>query len=244
MKKTSWLLIAFLTAAPAAAQAQEWSFSGTIYGWVPGIDLTVDSPFGSLEGGKSNESVLESIDMAFMASAEIRNGRWGLLGDFIYADLSGDRDTPRGLAFSDLKIDTKIAAFSGYAAYRLAENENIAFDLAGFRAFTVDIDAKLTATRPGGNRKLSIDRTWVVPLLGARVIAPFADDWFAMAFADIGGVANDDMTWQALASLGYRFNETWSAELAYRYMSIDTKIGGLDTEMDLHGPLIGVSARF
>lgn len=135
MKKTSWLLIAFLTAAPAAAQAQEWSFSGTIYGWVPGIDLTVDSPFGSLEGGKSNESVLESIDMAFMASAEIRNGRWGLLGDFIYADLSGDRDTPRGLAFSDLKIDTKIAAFSGYAAYRLAENENIAFDLAGVPRF-------------------------------------------------------------------------------------------------------------
>lgn len=245
MKKMRWLLIGLLAAAPAAAQASDWAFSGTLYGWLPSLDVTVDSPFGDIDGGKSSNGVLDSIDMAFMATAEARYGRWGLLGDFIYADLSGEHDTPRGLVFSDAVIDTRIAAFSGYATYRLVENEHAAFDIAGgFRAFSVDVDTKLTSTRPGRNRKLSIGETWAVPLVGARVIAPFADDWFATAFADVGGLSGDNTTWQALASIGYRFNPTWSAQVAYRYMSIDKKIGGQQTEIDLHGPLIGVSAHF
>jgi hypothetical protein len=46
------------------------------------------------------------------------------------------------------------------------------------------------------------------------------------------------------ASVGYRFNPRWSTQVGWRYMDIQKDIGGLDTTLDLSGPLIGVSARF
>ena len=62
--------------------------------------------------------------------------------------------------------------------------------------------------------------------------------------ADAGGFSGDDSTWQALASVGYRFNPRWSAQLGYRYMGVEKEIDGFDAEMDLYGPLIGVTAQF
>lgn len=161
------------------------------------------------------------------------------------ADLSQSRATPLGLLFSRGRIETEARALSGYAAYRVEQNERVTVDLmAGLRVNSIDLDLSLA---PGllPAQRVRVSETWVAPLLGGRARVAITDRWFATAFADVGGFsAASDLTWQVLTILGYQFNERWSVEGGWRYVSIEKKIEGRDVETDFSGPLLGLTARF
>jgi hypothetical protein len=242
MKK---LLASLLVIAASPAAAQDWTFQASLYGWIPGMSTSVDTSLGTVEADKSGSDALQDLDAAFMGTLEARNGRWGLIGDLIYANLSASEDTPFGSLYSDADVDVSLTAFSGYAAYRVHETPRLAFDIAGgFRAFAVNVDTTLNSAGVARDRDFDADESWAVPLVAARVIVPFDDRWFATAFADVGGLSGDNTTWQAFASVGYRFDPRWSMQFGYRYMSVAKEIGGRDVDIDLSGPLIGVSAHF
>ncbi len=236
--------MAILIAAPVAAQTPGWSFAVSPYAWVPGITASVGTAWGTVGVGKTGSEVLSKLDLAFMGAFEARKGRWGLIADLFYADLSQSRATPLGVLFSQARIETKASALSGYAAYRLGQNEKVTLDLmAGFRANSVDLSLSLS---PGllPAQRLRVRQTWVDPLIGGRARVAITDRWFATAFADVGGLgAASDLTWQGLATLGYQFNERWSVEGGWRYVSIQKRIEGRDVETDFSGPLLGVTAR-
>ena len=232
-------------ALPAAGQAQEWTFDATLYGWLPGLNATLDTPFGEVESDQGGSDALEDLDMAFMGTFEARRGPWGFLFDLLYADLSDDAATPLDLAFRDLELETRMTAFSGYALYRVAQTPRVAVDLgAGFRTFSAALTADLQAERAAEDRTYEADETWTVPLLAARAIVPFNGSWFATGSVDAGATTGDASTWQAIATVGYRFNASWSVQAGYRHMDIQKEIESLDADIALSGPLIGMSYRF
>lgn len=49
-----------------------------------------------------------------MGALEARNGRWGLIADLFYAELSQSRATPLGLLFSRARTEIKAKELSGY----------------------------------------------------------------------------------------------------------------------------------
>lgn len=218
--------ICVLGAAPAAAQSTDWTFAGSLYAWLPGMSASTQTRFGTLDSDVSGSDALSDLDMAFMGTFEAQRGKWGVIGDLLYVDLSASQDTPFGRLFSDAETKVKTMALSDYVTYRVYEDPKVAVDLGGgFRAFGVDLDISLNpGTRQGVSSSAS--ENWVDPLIAGRVIVPFNEKWFATAFADLGGTGSDDMTWQAFASVGYRFNERWSTQLGYRYMDIEKPIGG------------------
>ena len=142
----------------------------------------------------------------------------------------------------------KLSALSAYAIYRVYETDTVAVDVGGgFRPFGMKIDTSLNAASDAvSDREYSKStRSWVDPLLAARVIAPFGDKWFGTAYADAGGyVTQDSSTWQVVGTVGYRFSERWSAQFGYRYMNIEKEINDKDVSVDLYGPLVGVSVSF
>ena len=177
--------------------------------------------------------------------AQARYGKWGVIGDVVYADLSTEEDTPFGLRFDDATVETRVTALSGYVVYRAYETDRVMVDVGGgFRAFGVSLDIGLNfaGSRPASDA--SDDETWAVPLVAARVILPFNKSWFATAFADGGLTSDETNTWQVFGSVGYRFNERWSTQLGWRYMELEQEVGGQDVSIGLSGPVIGVTARF
>ena len=243
--KAAWTCLCLMLAGPAAAQTSGWSFAVSPYAWVPGITATVDTAWGTVEVDKSSSDVLSKLDVAFMAAFEARNGRWGLLADLFYADLSQSRATPLGLLFSQARIETEAKALSAYAAYRIHEDDRTSVDLlAGLRVNSLDVDLSLSPGLLRGQR-IGVSETWVDPLIGGRVRFAITDHWFATAFADVGGLdVGSDFTWQVFGSLGYQFNERWSVQGGWRYVVIDKEIDGRDVENDFSGPLLGFTARF
>ena len=245
MRNISAIVGLLLSAGPVAAQ--DWTYEATLYGWVPAMDVSVDTQFGELESQGSGSDALSALDMAFMGTFQARRGKWGLVADLLYTDLSNSQDTEFGLAFKDVDVDMKLSALSAYAIYRVYETESVAVDVGGgFRAFGIKLDTSLNAASDRvSDRDLDVDTSWVDPLVAARVIAPFGEKWFATAYADAGGyVTQDSSTWQAVGTVGYRFNERWSAQLGYRYMNIEKEINNKDVSVDLYGPLVGVSVSF
>ena len=189
--------------------------------------------------------VRSSVPGEWAPRFEARNGRWGLIADLFYANLSQSRATPLGLLFSRARIETEAKALSAYAAYRIHEDDRVSVDLlAGLRVNSLDIDLSLSPGLLRG-QSFGIGETWVDPLIGGRLRFAITDHWFATAFADVGGVdVGSDLTWQVFASLGYQFSERWSVQGGWRHVAIDKEIDGRDVENDFSGPLLGFTARF
>ena len=243
--KATVACLAVALATPALAQDSGWSFALSPYVWVPGITTSVETARGTVEVDTSRSDVLSKLDFAFMGAFEARQGRWGLIADLFYANLSQSRSTPLGVLFSRAKIETEAKALSGYAGYRVFEGGQVAVDLmAGFRVNSIDLDVSLA---PGllTSQRFGMSETWVDPLIGGRVRFDITDRWFTTALADVGGFrGGSDSTWQIFGSLGYQFNERWSVQGGWRYVVIEKAIDGRNVETDFNGPLLGLTVRF
>jgi hypothetical protein len=247
----SWktCIIAALTVSPlasvGAAQEASWEFTLSPYVWTPGASTSIETGFGTIDADAGVGDVLSATDFAFMGVFEARRGPWSLIADLVYTDLSERQNAPFGALFSRATVETELRVASGYAAYRLKESAQVSVDLmGGFRAVSADLDVRLApGTLPG--QRFNLGDTWIDPVLGGRIRVALNSRWYLTAMADFGGSGGgDDRTWQAVGMLGYQINDRWSVQGGWRHMTIDREIKGRDVEIDLGGPLIGLTARF
>ena len=236
-------------AVPGAAQAQQgWEYSLSVYGWFTGLSSRVETRFGDVEAELDFGDIWEQLNVAAFAAFEARNGRWALLTDLNYSNLTAKEDAPAVLGFEDVEVDTRLTLVSALAAYSVVDRPDLRVDVAGgFRYYDLDIDIALNAAAAANDRAASLGESWIDPVLGARFRAPVSGAWFVDGFADIGGFGlhgASDPSWQVYGGLGYRFNETWALRGGYRYLSVEKEIDDRDTRLELYGPLLGVTARF
>lgn len=239
---------ALLDAAPA--MAQDWELSASVYGWLPGIDTTIDPvapDLGKIDASASASDILDALDGAFMGAFTAFNGRWGFTADLVHADLGSDADPPRGLVFDDVRTDTELTMVNVKTLYRVAGSPGGFLALTGgLRYYDLSFETEFRRDI-GANRKVGKSSAWTDFTLGVSGYADLSEHWFLAGFADVGGFGiaeSSDPSWQVFGTLGYRFNDTWSAELGYRYLSIDKDIDGADVALDMYGAVIGITARF
>jgi hypothetical protein len=67
------------------------------YLWAMGIDGTVGVKGFDSHVDFSPVNVVKHLDWRIMAKGEVRKGKWGILGDGFFAQLSADGDPPRPL---------------------------------------------------------------------------------------------------------------------------------------------------
>ncbi len=223
-----------------------WTLALTPYAWFTALKGDVATFKGAPPANvdASFDDIIDQTNFAAMLAGEARHDRLGIVFDVNYLDISGKGDTP-GQVFGDAEMDnrTLFAELAGFFdAYR---DRRISLDvIAGARLWYVDTEVNLRAglAQPRTDQQ---SEAWADPLLGVRGRAVLGRGFFLSGEADYGGFhVGSDKTWQVLCTLGYAFSEKLSARAGYRYLSVDYQDDGFVWDVDIHGPIVGLTWVF
>lgn len=241
------LVATIALAAPAAAQetaAEPEADSGaqiTVYGWMAGAsgDFTPFAGAPTIAFDSSFGEVIEDLDAAFFASAQFRRDRFVVVGDVSYASLSRDGVVPPGIPASGKVAQLAITALAGA---RVADNGTLTLDLLG-GARLWNLDGRIDVPLAGVS--VAPDKTFVDPIVAARLNTGLAPRLSATIQADVGGFGvASDFTYQLVGTLNYRFGQAAFISAGWRHLALDYDDAGTAFDGSQTGPLIGFTYRF
>jgi len=120
---------------------------------------------------------------------------------------------------------------------------------AGLRWWYQELGLSLEVPIIGRQFAKSGSVDWIDPLIGMRIRNQIAPGKSLNFRGDIGGFGvNSDFSWQLAAiyqhEFGVRNGVTWSGVLGYRAISVDYSEGNFAYDINQHGPVIGLSAKW
>ncbi len=147
-----------------------WSFSFEPYAWAMGLDGKVDvHGLPAMDVNVSAKKLLQHLDWGIFMRGEIRKGRWGILADGFYAELSGSGDL-RGVLYESGSLEVRQGLASLALAYRIIDDRRWFLDFyagARYNYLGVSIDANIDE---GGIEEIGDDVTQrISSLVDARV---------------------------------------------------------------------------
>lgn len=238
---------------PAPGGAWQFEFTPYIFGsalsgttGVGRVTADVDMSFGD---------ILNNLDSGFMALFEARKGLWSFGIDGVYFKLENEKtgswQGPGGIGSitGDLEATMTEQVYQPAVSYRLRA-DSILLDVIGAARYTqLDSALDLTFTTgpllPGGSRSLSAGESWWDPVIGMRIIAPVAQHWSLVGYADIGGFGiGSDTTYQLIAGANWQFADSFSAKAGYRYFYQDFEDDGFVWDMAADGAYLGLGIQF
>ena len=127
-----------------------WGFVLEPYGWAMGLDGDVDiRRLPTMNVNVDAKKILQSLDWAIFARGEIRKGRWGLLGDGFYAELSGS-GTLGGRLYESASLNVQQGLASLALAYRIIDDRRGFLDFyAGARYNYLGVSISATVDESG-----------------------------------------------------------------------------------------------
>ena len=146
-----------------------WSFILEPYLWALGVDGTVGVKGFDTHVDYNPLTVVKHLDWGIMAKGEVRKGKWGILGDGFFAQLSASGDPP-GPLYNNANIKLQQGMVELALAYRIIDDRRGFLDIyagARYNYFGINIDASVD---DAGVQEVSDDaaqRTFRV--VGARV---------------------------------------------------------------------------
>ncbi|TCR65754.1 hypothetical protein EV561_1592 [Rhizobium sp. BK376] len=234
-----------LAPAPTPVQTPSgWTYTITPYFW--GLGISGDIGVRGLPPAHVNADfgdIWKNLDFAAMATGEARYDRYSIVGDFVYAKLSNDSATPRGIVANNVEVTSKI--FTGFfgAGYALLDEPNGHLDIVGgARVWSLDTTISLNGGILGGARGEST-KTWVDAMAGLKGNYFFTPQIYTTGWGLVGG-GGADVDWDVGAGLGYKFNDTFSALAGYRAMGVDYRDKGFVFDVTMQGPMLGLSIHF
>lgn len=242
------LVLAATAVAPMTAAAQAWEYSASLYLWASGIDTSVETPLGTVETELSFGDILDDLDFAFFGTFTATNGPWVVIGDLNYSSLTSNLETPFGVIFSDVEVDTELTIAAAFGGYAFVDRPDVRIEAGGgLRFYDMNVDTRFIGNTGFPDRSFGNSESWVDLILGVNLRAPISERWFARGYADVGGFGlgdSSELSWQIYAGGGYSFNERWAVEFGYRHLSIEKDLDNGTLNYDQSGPILGVTARF
>ncbi len=256
------------TAFPASALAQtsspwdagKWQFSAILYAYLPSIGGSLNVPFNS--SGPSidvdADTLLDSLEFAFMGTLDAHNGRWGAFTDVLYLNVSGSESATRDFSIGniglpadvtgDLTLDLKGVIWTLAGEYRLVSDRNWTVDaVGGARMFGLKPKISYSLSGdigslpvPGRSGSTEAETDNWDAIVGVKGMYRFGanSEWSVPFYADIG-TGESDLTWQAAIGIGYSFKSVDLLAM-WRYIDYNFDSGSPINDMNFNGPMFGV----
>ena len=245
-------LPSLVSAQDVDSSGDDWQHTLAIYGWGTGIGgrtargTGIDVPFHKL---------WDNLSFAIMGAYQAKKGKWSVLADGLYLDLSAkktlDLIPPIGGDLINVTTDVKagldgmvLQLAGGYNLY-LDEGTTTDFvfgarylDLSTDLLFTFNLgpsDLDLKAPVSGSGNSLDA-------IIGLKGKFSMADRWFIPWYVDIGA-GDSDFTGQVIGGVGFKASERTNITLVYRYLEWDLG-GDVIDDLNFSGPALGVVFRF
>jgi hypothetical protein len=254
-----------------------WVFEVAPYLWFPTVNLSLNYNLPPTLGGRLPTDVSVGPGQVYghfnyggMLSADVRNGPFSLLTDFVGARFSatGSSVNIKSVDFLGVPsipisrdLETSTGSSLGLAIWTLGGGYTVLqqnwgnLDLiAGFRLLAVnartDYSLALTITGPRGNGAtfggigdVALSKTVIDGIGGFRGRIRIADtSLFVPYYFDIG-TGGSQLTWQISSGLGYQFNQWGAVSATYRYLSFQHS-GAVVEHTAMRGPILMVSFSF
>lgn len=241
----TFMALCLCVLAPHAQAAEDdgWQWIVAPYGWVAGIDTDLERtepPAGGIDTDREFDDVVDKIDGAFQIHVEGQTDHWGVFADFSFLGLADDRERPRFETNSDLDV----RLFEAAGVWSPDDERYAGLELfAGLRYIDVDLTVEFDPTNPlfdttvfdGGDSYSDF-------MLGARYTMPLSERW-ALTLRGDGSFGDTEGTWNASAVTNFRMkNGAWI--FGYRYLVVELDTGDSNTEIAVHGPIIGYGFIF
>lgn len=237
------LMLSFAAlAAPAVAQQAQWRV--TPYAWLAGFkgDVGLQGDAAGLSGRTDVDPGYDLKTVGAMLHLDYRSGRVSAFGDWTYANVKGDSPTPLAALYAGTDVKVRGNIVEANVGYDMLATPDAAVDVfGGVRYYDLNVDLGLReGVLPG--TVISGSKTWADGIIGVRGTTRFADNWEAIASADIGG-GGSDLAWQLYAGIGYR--ASWGTVLAgWRHLHVNYESSSYKLDGALTGPFIGASFQF
>lgn len=240
-------LLALVASSPAwsgdgSEGGDGWSHTFVMYLLGPTLDGTVG--IGPADGDVDMNAgdVFSMLDMAFLGIYAGEGERWGVVADVIYMDLSED-DISGPLGILSGEVGNKQFTGVGSLSYRVSDSTRLLFGL-----MYTDITADIQIVGPINSRYAKTSESWVDPVVGVAFNNPFGARWDFTALAQVGGGVGADLAYGLTASFAWKFGQSTSLTLGYRYLYFDYEDGSgagrFKFDMKQHGPAIGFRFNF
>jgi hypothetical protein len=257
------------------ADTSGWTFNIAPYGWLPTVRTTLDHRLPPALDGRVPTDVsvgpgelVRHLNFATAVAADAQYGRFSILTDFLYMNLSATGSHFRSVDFAGApsqpisrsletsngtSLNTTVWTLAG--GYTVLDGSWGNLDvIAGFRYLkvnaTTDFSLALTLTGPRGNGATfggigslsSSDGIWN-GIGGVRGRIRINDTGlFVPYYFDIGTGASK-LTWQVASGLGYQTG--WvGVSLTYRYMEFSAHGGDVVQHLSMGGPMMMVNFSF
>ena len=235
-----------LSAQEEVSKEKKWSFIAAPYLLLPTMSGEITVKGLPADASASTNDIFSNLDIGGMLYFEANNGKWAVIMDGYYVDLGAEGETP--LLSRKAIIDMKQLAVALGGLYRLNAWAEVGI---GFRVNSISSTLTIAPGEyilPGS--KLSMDETWVDPLITARIMTQLNDGrWRLGLTADFGGFGiGSKYAYQINPFVGYEIAKWFEIDVAYRLDGKKYEKGsGTDLfvyDVLLHGPSLGFVFKF
>lgn len=239
---------------PAAAIADQaggdWQHSVDIYVWGAAVGgetnsgTGVDVSFGDL---------LDNLEFSAMGAYQARKGKWSVAVDVIYLDVSNTEKLELGGNFITVpaEVDIGLTSWVVHAggAYNFYEGDGGAMAGLTFGAryldMSIDILVAFESRIPGLDPRIPINASEGVldVFAGLHGVIALGERWYLPWAANVG-TGDSDISWAALAGVGYRASSRWNAVLTYRHQAWKFDNTVIIDNLEFSGPMLGAVFHF
>jgi hypothetical protein len=251
--------------AAAKSESWPWRFNANIYFWLPRapVDIKVDGNEVA-NAPESFDNILSDLEMLFMGEFEVHKGPIGVFGSPVYYSgkdtekFRGELGAKRKFVLDETVWLVKYGVSYDFGPWALGPNrpQNTKFPILVLQPYVGglylhdDIKTKINPAPPI-DEGLDIDTTlsFNTPIIGVNTLWDLAEHWTARLGFNYGGWDVDDVnkTYEFVGTVGYHFT-MWDvashAIAGYRYLHLDYEKKGIEIDVDVQGPLVGMGWEF